>query len=84
MHIVYIIRNFIINLSIYSAQKQSETEDVEPLQRINTDFDERLIIEVMNRPSLYDFRLNIKERSKLKKSALWEEVRNTIGGMLKY
>lgn len=41
-------------------------------------------MEVINRPSLYDFRLNIKERTKLKKSALWEEVRNTIGGMFKY
>lgn len=70
------------NFLYIAARKQSEAEDVDPFQRVNTDFDECLIMEVMNR--LYDFRLNIKERSKLKKSALWEEVRNTIGGMFEY
>lgn len=72
------------NFLYIAARKQSEAEDVDPFQRVNTDFDECLIMEVINRPSLYDFRLNIKERSKLKKSALWEEVRNTIGGMFEY
>lgn len=39
---------------------------------------------VIDRPSLYNYRLNIKERSKLKKSALWEEVKNIVGGTVKY
>ncbi|XP_036142139.1 uncharacterized protein LOC118645369 [Monomorium pharaonis] len=47
-------------------------------QSLNTDFDERLITAVLDRPPLYDHRLNVKERSKLKKAALWEEVRNAI------
>lgn len=55
------------NFLYIAARKQSEAEDVDPFQRVNTDFDECLIMEVMNRPLLYDFRLNIKERSKFKK-----------------
>ncbi|KYN04955.1 hypothetical protein ALC62_04165, partial [Cyphomyrmex costatus] len=47
------------------------------------EFDECLIMAVMNRPSLYDHWLNIKQRSKLKKSALWEEIKNTINSIIK-
>lgn len=47
----------------------------------NIDLDERLIMAVIDRPPLYDYRLNIKERSKAKGAALWEEVKNTINGM---
>ncbi|XP_071575792.1 uncharacterized protein [Temnothorax nylanderi] len=66
------------------VQKPNETESTvhEPLssQNFHTEFDEHLIMAVLDRPSLYNHRLNIKERSKLKKSALWEEVKNTLGG----
>lgn len=34
--------------------------------------------------SLYNHRLNIKERSRLKKSVLWEEIKNIVGGTIKY
>jgi len=44
----------------------------------NIDLDERLIMAVIDRPPLYDHRLNVKERSKAKKAALWEEIKNTI------
>lgn len=44
----------------------------------NTDLDERLIMAVIDRPPLYDHRLNVKDRSKAKKAALWEEIKNTI------
>lgn len=47
----------------------------------NIDLDERLIMAVIDRPPLYDYRLNIKERSKAKRAALWEEVKNTINDM---
>jgi len=39
---------------------------------------------VMERPALYNHKLNLKERSKLKKSALWEEIKNTLGGKIEY
>ncbi|XP_011858189.1 PREDICTED: uncharacterized protein LOC105555759 [Vollenhovia emeryi] len=37
---------------------------------------------VIDRPPLYNHRLNVKERSKVKKAALWEEVKKTIGSNL--
>lgn len=50
-------------------------------QNSNIDLDERLITAVLDRPPLYNYCLNVKERSKVKKTALWEEVRNTIDSM---
>lgn len=47
----------------------------------NIDLNERLIMAVIDRPLLYDYRLNIKERSKAKRTALWKEIKNTINGM---
>jgi len=46
----------------------------------NIDLDERLIMAVIDRPPLYDHRINVKDRSKAKKAALWEEIKNTIDG----
>lgn len=56
-------------------------EETELFQNDNTDFDERFIMAVLDRPPLYNHRLNVKERSKVKKAALWEEVKNIIDSM---
>jgi len=80
-----IILNIIIKFLV--AVRKCETESVESLassQNFNTDFDENLIMAVMERPALYNHKLNLKERSKLKKSALWEEIKNTLGGKIEY
>jgi len=44
----------------------------------NEDLDECFIMAVIDRPPLYDHRLNVKERSKAKKAVLWEEIKNII------
>ncbi|XP_018358653.1 PREDICTED: uncharacterized protein LOC108758277 [Trachymyrmex cornetzi] len=79
IHFLHIDENFVATI----AQKSTDCniEDTEPLsqfQSVNPEFDECLIMAVMDRPSLYDHRLNIKQRSKLKKLALWEEIKHTI------
>lgn len=76
--------NIILNTIIkcFVAVRKSEIQNADPLslsQNFNTDFDENLIMAVIERPSLYNHKLDIKERSKLKKSALWEEIKNTLG-----
>ncbi|CAL1685161.1 unnamed protein product [Lasius platythorax] len=62
------------------VRKESETqEDTEPLlpsQFSNIEFDEHLIMAVIDRPPLYDHRLNVKERSKLKKAELYGKKNN--------
>jgi len=37
---------------------------------------------IMERPPLFDHRIDVRERSKLKKKALWEEIKNILGGIL--
>lgn len=59
---------------------RKEEEDQDSFANSNEEFNERLIMAVLDRPSLYDFRINVKERSKIKKSSLWEEIRNILGG----
>ncbi|XP_024875072.1 uncharacterized protein LOC112456629 isoform X1 [Temnothorax curvispinosus] len=44
--------------------------------------DEELISIVQQRPALYDPRLPLQERTKLKKKDLWQEVSNCLGGKL--
>jgi len=74
-------------VAVRKCETESVSESVELLalsQNFNTDFDENLIMAVMERPALYNHKLNLKERSKLKKSALWEEIKNTLGGKIEY
>jgi hypothetical protein len=72
------------NQTFFIVNRLDEEELFSPESSVNIDLDERLIMAVIDRPPLYDHRLNIKERSKAKKAALWEEVKNTIDSMYIY
>lgn len=48
------------------------------------DYNESLIAAVQARRPLYDHRIPVKERSALKKKALWNEVIRVLGGMYSY
>lgn len=42
--------------------------------------DEILIACVATKPTLYDFRLPLTERTTIKKNACWQEICNMMGG----
>lgn len=44
--------------------------------------DEELISIVQQRPALYDYRIPLQERTKLKNKDLWQKVSNCLGGKL--
>lgn len=44
------------------------------------DADETLINLVFERPALWNYKLPIQDRTKLKKDALWLEISNRMGG----
>lgn len=46
-----------------------------------TDYNEALINAVYARPALYNYRIPLKERTSLKKKALWNEVANLMSTM---
>ncbi|XP_077282093.1 uncharacterized protein LOC143908344 isoform X1 [Temnothorax americanus] len=54
---------------------ENENNALEPQE-----VDEELISIVQQRPALYDPRLPLQERTKLKKKDLWQEVSNCLGG----
>lgn len=43
------------------------------------DYNECLIVAVQARPGLYDHTIPVKDRTTLKKKALWKEVLNILG-----
>ncbi|TGZ51407.1 Uncharacterized protein DBV15_12432, partial [Temnothorax longispinosus] len=51
-----------------------------PISRLNFDEEESLILEVQNRPPLWNFTLPLKDRSTQIKKQLWEEVAQTFNG----
>ncbi|XP_012253947.1 uncharacterized protein LOC125500922 [Athalia rosae] len=58
------------------SYRQTATEGVDN----DPNFDERLIDAVSERPALYNIRLPVKDRTKLKMQSLWLEVSNVLGG----
>lgn len=64
-----------------ACETQNVTEN-ENNASVAQDIDEELISLIQQRPALYDHRLPLQERSKLKKKDLWQEVSNCLGGKL--
>jgi len=71
---------------IFTVEKNQSTDiqasNTNDIQANNTNdyYNEALINVVCARRALYDHRLPIKERTSLKKKALWNEVANLMGG----
>lgn len=66
---------------------QSKLEDEEENADLSSEFltsnlNEILIALVRVRRCLWDHTIPIKERTKLKKEALWQEIVNTLGGKI--
>jgi len=81
---LYIIWNYYYNILNFFVIVNRLDENELSFNSCNEDLDECLIMAVIDRPPLYDHRLNVKERSKTKKAVLWEEIKNTINSMYVY
>ncbi|XP_071574844.1 uncharacterized protein [Temnothorax nylanderi] len=67
---------FVSNGNFYQGTSRKRT----PISRLNFDEEESLILEVQNRPPLWNYTLPLKDRSMQIKKQLWEEVAQFFNG----
>lgn len=58
----------------------SATTSKKRTSKLNFDDEEILILEVQNRPALWNYTLPLKERSAKMKKQLWEEIAQILNG----
>ncbi|KYM95847.1 hypothetical protein ALC62_13498 [Cyphomyrmex costatus] len=65
--------------NVASIIEKDQSTNIQTSNNNISDYNEALVNAVYSRPALYDHRIPIKERTSLKKKALWKEVANLMG-----